>query len=149
MAAIIALVMLYPFKTTVVPAWRLRVVDEKDSPYGGKQVRQAWKHYSIEINGTDNLDDRWTDTDGYVTFPERSIRASILRRIVFTSFSAVMTLAHGSMGIHARVAATGPKGYTSVEYIQGTPPPKRLVLPSEESEILSTQWPRSLKVFLR
>src|SRR5882672_1607716 len=114
--AAVLIAALLPYKTTVVPAWRLRVVDENGHPYAGKQVRQTWKHYSLELDAGDNLEDRWTDENGYVAFPERTIRASFLGRVILTTFNTGMTLAHGSIGIHADVAATGPQGYKRLEY---------------------------------
>ena|SRR6266481_2683401 len=106
----------------------------KTNSHTRKEVRQNWKHYSLEADGIDHLEDQWTDENGYASFPERTIRASILRRIVLTAFTGAMTLAHGSVGISAGVAATGPQGYQRLEYDPGQPLPRRLVLPSQPTE---------------
>lgn len=92
---------------------------------------QAWKDYSLEIKVGQNLDIRSTNTDGYVEFPKREIRASVLERVALTLWSALMTLAHGSVGVKAYVHASGPQGYGEVNYERGKPVPTQLVLPSE------------------
>ena len=132
---VLALILIaYPFKSTVIPAWRLRVVNEKGEPYIGKKVRQAWKHYSLELDTAENMEDRWTDHNGYVAFPERTIRANLLWRTIVPLWSTVMMLAHGSTGISADVAASGPQGYESVKYVPNKPLPEQLVLPSENKD---------------
>lgn len=128
----LVVVAMYPFETTVVPGWRLRVVDENGKPYVGKQVRQAWKHYTLDREPGTNMEDQFTDGDGQVTFPERIIRANLFSRVMLTTYSALMTFAHGSYGIHADVAASGPQGYKSVAYVPGKPLPEQIVLPSKE-----------------
>lgn len=122
---------LYPYESTVVPAWKLRIVDEQERPYADVAATQAWKDYTLETEAGQNLDTRLTNKDGYVEFPERRIRASIVRRVFLTIFSAALTLAHGGFGIHAYVHASGPQGYRAVDYVPGKPPAGQLVLPSE------------------
>ncbi len=43
-----ALLWLYPFKTTVVPEWRVRIVDEAGNPLRTTRVRELWQRYTIE-----------------------------------------------------------------------------------------------------
>lgn len=133
-AALVVLGLVYPFKSTVVPAWRIRVVDEAGRPYAGMEVSQAWKHYSLELEGGENMETRSTDASGYVEFPERTLRLSLLSRTLRTTFTRAAKLLHGSTGIHARVVATGPQDIKSVEYVPGKPPPEQLVLPSKDKE---------------
>lgn len=131
---IILLVLVLPYETTVVPAWTLRVIDENGRPYAHKEVRETWKHYTLEASAADNMDDKYTDEQGYVSFPERRIRSSLIKRAVMTVFNTIMTVAHGSIGISASVAATGPQGYKRIEYDRKLPLPKELVLPSASEE---------------
>lgn len=80
---LLALVLLvYPFKTVIVPAWSLRVVDESGSPVPGISVTEHWQHYLLESYGHEDV--RQTEPDGRVGFPERAIRASLLRRFLAT-----------------------------------------------------------------
>ena len=128
---LILLAGLYPYNSTVVPAWKLRIVDERGKPYVNLPATQAWKNYSLEINAGQNLDTRSTNLDGYVEFPKREIRASVLKRAILTSLTALMTLTHGGFGVRAYVHASGPQGYGEVNYEPGKSVPAQLVLPSE------------------
>lgn len=120
----------YPVRTTDVPLWKLRVVNEEGIPYTGKEVTQAWKNYTVETEPGQNFDVRVSDENGYVEFPERKTSANVWKRLMLTIYSGAMTLAHGGFGVHAYVHANGPQGYASVEYVQGQPPPPKLVLPA-------------------
>lgn len=44
----VSLILLLPYKTTVVPEWKIRVIDETGRPFAGAIVRQVWDHYSCE-----------------------------------------------------------------------------------------------------
>ena len=100
---LLTVVMLLPYPTTVVPEWRIRVVDRDGAPVAGEPVRETWQHYSLEGDGHE--EELLTDGNGYVVFPERKIWATPLGRIVNTSIAAVLSLAHGGMGVHAWVMA--------------------------------------------
>jgi hypothetical protein len=75
---VVVLVLVYPFKTVVVPAWPLRVIDNSNRPIAGINVTEHWQHYLLEDEGHEVL--QRSDEFGAVSFPERSIRASLLRR---------------------------------------------------------------------
>ena len=81
-AALILLlaILIYPFKTTVVPEWQLRVVDEKGTPVEAIKVTEHWQHYLFESTAHEEL--QQTGHDGMVKFPERTIRASLLRTLL-------------------------------------------------------------------
>lgn len=74
------LILLYPFKTTTVPEWNLRVLDDSGSAVRGIKVTEHWQHYLLEASGHE--DPRTTNEEGRVGFPARSIRASLLRRLL-------------------------------------------------------------------
>lgn len=92
----IAFVILFPFKTTVVPAWKIRVIDEDGKPIAGTSVREYWHHYSVESEGHEQ--DLSTDDNGYVTFPSCTVRASIVRRIAGPILNVLDQGAHASFG---------------------------------------------------
>ena len=117
-----------PYETSSVPAWKMRIVDEYENPYGQLKATQVWKDYNLEIGIQEHEEIRYTDQNGYVTFPERRLKASLLWRIVSASVSFLLKLAHGGSGVHAYVFANGPDGYADVRYIPGAPPPNKLVL---------------------
>ena len=96
LVVIVAAVIVLPFETTVVPAWRIRVVDEAGSPIAGVNVREHWQHYTVETRGHEQL--LITDENGYVSFPARSVKASILDRIVGVIRNLATTAIHSSFG---------------------------------------------------
>ena len=73
---LIVIVMIFPFPTTIVPAWKLKVVDGRENICPNKEVTQTWAHYSIYIgSGNFQSEDRLTNEEGYVEFPERTVWA--------------------------------------------------------------------------
>ena len=116
---------LLPFPTTVVPEWQLRVTDKEGKPVAGVRARQFWKHYSLAWQGCcPEMEDRWTDANGYVVFPKRTIWAGVLRRIVFPVWAKAQTLAHGSTGIRAYVMISDE--YETNNYQPGKPLPNEV-----------------------
>jgi len=79
---LLAVLLLFPFKTTIVPTWTLKVTDESGNPVQEIRVTEHWQHYLLEASGHEEL--RRVDADGRVSFPERTIRASLLRRLLAT-----------------------------------------------------------------
>jgi hypothetical protein len=67
-----------PYKSTTVPPWRVEVVDENNDPISGLQVQEEWEYVGIDIAGW--IDYRYTDTQGRVSFPRRTIWASLASR---------------------------------------------------------------------
>jgi hypothetical protein len=96
----VALLLLYPFKTTVVPDWKVRIVDEAGNPMRSFRVREVWQHYTIETYSHE--EDLITDGDGYVTFPKRTVRGSLLVRIGWPMVNVINV--HASFGPHAYVS---------------------------------------------
>ena len=121
-----AVVMLYPFETTVVPEWKVRIVDEASTPLRNTGIREVWQHYSIESE--DHEQDLLTDNDGYVTFPKRTIRAGLAVRMVNSVISALNP--HGSSGPGAYLITLAP-GYDVWKdnfYIPGQALPGEMVV---------------------
>ena len=79
---LLLILLVFPFKTTIVPTWTLRVVDESGTPVRGVNVTEHWQHYLLESSGHEEL--RQTGADGRINFPDRAIRASLLRKILTT-----------------------------------------------------------------
>jgi hypothetical protein len=70
---------LYPFKTTTLPQWNLRVVDDAGAPVREINVTEHWQHYLLESAGHEEA--QTTNRDGRVVFALRSIRASLASRL--------------------------------------------------------------------
>ncbi|MGB7069308.1 MAG: hypothetical protein WBD22_07420 [Pyrinomonadaceae bacterium] len=122
-----------PFNTTLVPEWKVQVIDENGNPYKGKGVRQFCDSYTLGVSPCQDSNDfmRLTDENGYAVFPERKINMSLLFRLIRSVFNFVMQLAHGSFGVDIYLDSTGPQDYKSLKYIPGEPLPEKFILSSE------------------
>ncbi|MCA1818315.1 MAG: hypothetical protein LC746_18385 [Acidobacteria bacterium] len=119
-----------PFETVDVPEWKVRVIDQNDEPLSGATIREHWKNYSLDLKPGENGDERQTDSNGYVVFPERRTSASLLRRIVNTLVSGAMVIAHGSAGIYAEMMVVGDTSENSIkQWRPGRPLPTEIVVP--------------------
>lgn len=127
----IIILLLIPFETTIVPVWRIRVVDENGKPYESKRVREVWKHYSLDRSPGTNVEDQWTDVNGYVTFPERTIKANLLKRMAYTSLANISKLAHGSAGARAYILVPG---LSPIDYERDKPLPEQIIIPRDKSQ---------------
>ena len=133
-AIVVIGILIFPFKTVMVPEWKVRVVDEKGIPYKQKLVRQFCDNYTLDLQPCSYSPDsaKYTDDDGYITFPERAYSTPLLLRAFLTAKSLVMVLAHGSLGTSVYIDSSGPNGYKTLRYQGAGKPPDILVLPSGE-----------------
>lgn len=69
-----------PHKTITIPAWRIRFTDESGVPFQSLPVNQTWRNYSVEAS--DHNARGVTDENGYAQFPERSLWAPLLLRVL-------------------------------------------------------------------
>ncbi|MDQ3322164.1 MAG: hypothetical protein M3525_07010 [Acidobacteriota bacterium] len=74
----IAVILLSPYKTTIVPEWKIRAVDKQGEPIPRARFRQSWDNYSYDISGMDFSEG---DDNGYVVLPERAFYAPLIYRI--------------------------------------------------------------------
>ena len=77
--AVVLIIFLYPFETTTVPRWNLRIVDDAGAAVREINVTEHWQNYLLETGGHEEA--KTTNQDGLVSFDERSIRASVARRL--------------------------------------------------------------------
>jgi len=98
-------VSLYPSRSAVCPAWTIRIVDTAGNPLSGAFVRQVWKDYSVE--SASHEQDAYTDENGFVSFPERTVTSSWLARTVGVISNTVSLGVHASYGPSAHVLAYG------------------------------------------
>ena len=104
---LLLILLLFPFKTTIVPPWTLRVVDQSGTPVNGIKVTEHWQHYLIESAGHEDI--HQTGADGRVSFPERAIRASLLRRFLATTSRLTKRGTAAKREPYASVVAWGSK----------------------------------------
>jgi hypothetical protein len=103
--ACVVAVLLFPFESTVVPAWKVRVVDPEGRPVKGIAVKYHWQHYSVEFEG--NEERTHTDEDGYVSFRARTVRASLIRRVIVPVVNILSTAFHASFGPSGHIVVWG------------------------------------------
>jgi hypothetical protein len=96
---VLLIILLYPFKTTTVPEWNLRILDDRGAAVQGIKVTEHWQNYLLEASGHE--DQRTTNEEGHVGFPARTIRASLLGRLV----ARIGKL--GSHGVQGRIDPYG------------------------------------------
>jgi len=102
---------LIPFESLNSPAWDVWIVDQLGQPVSGMTVRLSYQNYSAE--GEAHEVNTTADQNGYARFPPQTLRASLMRRRIFTLLSA-RAGAHASLGPHAHVFALG-KGLEGVD----------------------------------
>ena len=124
-AVIFLVTLLFPFETTTVPPWDLRILDDAGAPVSEINVTEHWQNYLLESDGHEEA--QTTNQDGRVSFDARNIRANIVRRL-FARISKFGN--YNTQGRPIRYGAAvvwGSKGHeTTVAMYQGegTPQPE-------------------------
>ena len=119
------IIFLYPLQTTTVPHWNLRVVDDAGAPVREINVTEHWQNYLLETEGHEEA--QTTNQDGLVSFGARSIRASVLRRLLAQISKFRNYNNRGRPIRYGAVVVWGSKSYeTTVEVYpgEGTPQPE-------------------------
>lgn len=124
----VAALMLYPWAEAVAPAVRLRVFDEAGNPAGGVVVKQEWVY--LAVGSEWHSEYSRTDENGYVEFPQRAERISMLQKGL-SILRELTNIMHGyGMGPNADVWAYGedPQVWASVSCGVRNPVPQELRL---------------------
>ena len=101
----VAALMLYPWAEAVAPALRLRVFDEAGNPAAGVVVKQEWEY--MAVGSTWHSAYARTDERGYVEFPPRTERISMLQKGL-SHLRELTNIMHGyGMGPSAEAWAYG------------------------------------------
>jgi hypothetical protein len=99
------LIIMVPWNTPVVPAIRVQVFDETGKPAAGVRVEQEWIYEAI---GSDfERATSTTDANGYVSFPERSVRLSFARKALSLVRSLAPVMCADGFGPSGSVEAYG------------------------------------------
>lgn len=128
---LLLLLLLYPFETTIVPEWNLKVVDDDGAAVGDINVTEHWQHYLLETSSHEET--RRAGTNG-VTFPPRAIRASLLGR-GWAAISRIKTDGwQARMSPAASIVVWGHKNYatTVAVYFSKAQPQSHVIVPSIE-----------------
>ena len=125
---ILVLLLIFPFKTVVVPSWPVRVVDETGRPIPGIYVTEHWQHYMLDDYGQEEM--RSTDSYGAVEFSERSIRSSVVQRL-WTSVSKFAREGFlGRWDCYGSVVVWGSREHSTTTAVlqEGSVPPEKIVV---------------------
>ncbi len=77
---LILVVLLYPERLTIVPAYHVKLVDQFGAPMANTAVSELWQLASIER--VEHLDQVMTNVQGEVVLPERTMRAAMAERMI-------------------------------------------------------------------
>jgi hypothetical protein len=113
-------------KYVVVPAWKVQVVNQDDKPMPGVLVRQVWQDYDVEEEGHEQ--DKRSDENGYVSFPERVIHTTPEARAMGRAKNTRKLGVHASFGPSAFVMAFNDELEGWVDYEVSKPLPTRIVM---------------------
>jgi hypothetical protein len=123
---ILLFVLFIPIETKLLPQWKLEVTDLSGVACSKMRVTETWGHYRLYLDGNYSREDRITDTNGYVQFPERTVRASLARRIVMPIITRITNIMHGGWRVEGAVWADGIKDVAWLSYQPGTAPPDKM-----------------------
>jgi hypothetical protein len=73
------LLLLYPAKLTIVPAYHVRLVDQSGEPLANTFVSELWQQTAAQR--IENLQQIMTNSQGEVDLPQRTVRASLVERM--------------------------------------------------------------------
>jgi hypothetical protein len=119
-------VLLAPIETSLIPQWTVQVVDVNGAACANMRVTQSWGHYRLYLDGNYSSDHRFTDPNGYVHFPERTIRASLSRRLIMPIVTHMATIMHGGWEVDGAVWSSGIKDVAWLSYESGKSLPGKM-----------------------
>lgn len=93
-----------PSKSLDAPTWDVWIVDQAGNPVTGINVRESYRNYSAENDGHEET--QVTDLSGHVHFEAKTLRSSLLMRVLVTLASTTAGV-HASFGPNAWVFAFG------------------------------------------
>jgi hypothetical protein len=79
-SVLVLIVLLYPEKLTIVPAYHVKLVDQFGAPMPDTGVSELWQLTSAQR--VEHLEQVMTNAQGEVDLPERTVRASLAERIL-------------------------------------------------------------------
>jgi len=125
---VVIFVVFVPIEASVIPQWRVQVVDVNGTSCANMRVTQNWGHNRLYLDGNYSRDDRFTDLNGYVEFPQRTMQPSLLRRIIMPIVTRIVTIMHGGWYVDGAVWASGIKGVPWLRYESGQSPPEKMIV---------------------
>ncbi|WP_158751485.1 hypothetical protein [Acidobacterium sp. S8] len=93
---LVLVILLYPEKLTVVPAYHVKLVDQFGKPMADTAVSELWQQASAERS--EHLEQIMTDAQGETDLPQRTLRAPLAERLL------------GCFAYHSREGMESPCG---------------------------------------
>jgi hypothetical protein len=103
-----ALLLLLPWRSVTVPAWRVQFVDAGDQPLAGLVIKQSWADFSVEGQEIGHEEVAATDPQGFVAFPERALWAPVALRVWGPVRNLLSSFLHASSGRYASLTPLCP-----------------------------------------
>jgi hypothetical protein len=127
-AVLLLLFLIYPFKSTIVPRWRVHLADEAGTPVAGINVTEHWQHHLIEATGHEDV--QQTDASGVADFPERWARASLITRTIDFAMNLASDGRKAQFGPYASIVVWGRRDYSTavVVYTPGATPQREVMV---------------------
>jgi len=110
-AIFLAVVLLVPFETIVVPQWTIHAIDQHGNSVSGVPILESWRQYSFEPAGHEET--LTTNDAGYVNFAVRKAKSNLLMRTLRTISNTINP--HGSTGPSAWILVRAPYKAASEE----------------------------------
>ena len=122
-----AVLAVYPFETTIIGEWKLRVIDEQGKPAPDVPISESWDNYRIGV--PDQTEILVSDNNGYIVFPQRTVRISLFKRFLGIIANALRMHGH-SEGPGAYLLVQGPYRAATTEpyYVPGRPLSSEIVI---------------------
>jgi hypothetical protein len=77
---LVLVLLLYPEKLTIVPAYHVRLVDQSGEPLANTFVSELWQQTAAQR--IESLQQVMTNAQGEVDLPQRTVRASLVERML-------------------------------------------------------------------
>lgn len=120
------IVIIIPQERTLIPEWRILVVDRSGNPVPNCRIRQFWSpgRGEREVNLT-------TDSDGIVVFPAQIIRQPLLFQMINNLSEQIeyYVMPHGaSVGAYAYIIPVCGASLHHLRYAEGSTLEHKLIL---------------------
>jgi hypothetical protein len=112
-AAIVILLLVFPFRQTIAPQWDIYAVDAHHKPLRNITVTEIWQQYSLQRYSRE--EDRLTDAEGHVHFPRRTLWSPVSVRFCGCLLQVATSFVHAGCGPRAYLVAFG-KGTDTLDW---------------------------------
>jgi hypothetical protein len=80
LSILVLVVLLYPEKLTIVPAYHVKLVDQSGQPLPNTFVSELWQQTAAQR--IENLQQIMTNAEGEADLPQRTVRSTLMERML-------------------------------------------------------------------